>query len=102
MGCCYNCIGFEYDLALPNFLGWGKDSAWITQDRLNYGLDIQGGLHLVMGVDVNSVVVESSRRLSKSLVEEMKEEKIIVSGVKVIRADVGNLKFLWVLPPCRR
>lgn len=43
---------------------------WITDNRLNYGLDIQGGLHLVMGVDVDGVVAEGTNREIKSLEAE--------------------------------
>ncbi len=75
----------------PNFINLDKKSWWFTSDRLNYGLDIQGGLHLVMGVDVDSVVAESSRRLAKSVVVDMKEDKIIVAGVDVTEAKAGEL-----------
>lgn len=40
---------------------------WITDTRLNYGLDIQGGLQIVMGVDVENVVAESTQREVRSI-----------------------------------
>ena len=35
---------------LPNFYTFKKGQWWISKEKLIYGLDIQGGLHLVMGV----------------------------------------------------
>ena len=34
----------------PNFVSLSKEAWWPSKDKLNYGLDIQGGLHLVMGI----------------------------------------------------
>lgn len=50
---------------------------WITDNRLNYGLDIQGGLHLVMGVDVEGVVAETTTREIKSLEAELTKAGIV-------------------------
>src|SRR5947209_3151127 len=55
---------------------------WPTKDRIHYGLDIQGGLYLVMGVEVQSVLRESTERLSKTLLAEGKEK-----NVNLISAD---------------
>src|SRR5689334_3537835 len=58
---------------LPNFT---HPKSWITDNRLNYGLDIQGGIHLVMGVDVTGVVTETTNRQAKSLEAEFEKEGI--------------------------
>jgi len=50
---------------VPNAINTGK-MWWPSQKKLNYGLDIQGGLHLVMGVDVAGVVNEGANRLVAS------------------------------------
>jgi preprotein translocase subunit SecD len=49
-------------------------SWWPTKDRIRYGLDIQGGLYLVMGVDTASVLRESTDRLAETH-EHRKREK---------------------------
>ncbi len=72
-------LGFVW--IAPNFINT-KNMWWPTQKKLNYGLDIQGGLHLVMGVDVAGVVSEGGQRLAKSLVAEFAREKIEVQEVK--------------------
>ena len=49
---------------------------WITDQRLNYGLDIQGGVHLVMGVDVAGVVSETTVRQARALDAEFAKDGI--------------------------
>ncbi|MGZ5280164.1 MAG: SecDF P1 head subdomain-containing protein, partial [Pseudobdellovibrionaceae bacterium] len=71
---------------------------WITSKKLNYGLDIQGGLHLVMGVDVAGVVKESSTRLSASLKSDLEREGITVSEVKAINAESGEIEISYPSP----
>lgn len=60
---------------LPNFVklpeGW-----WFHKKKINYGLDIQGGAHLVYGVDVKGVLTERTERMSRTLAEELKERGI--------------------------
>lgn len=72
-------LGFIW--VAPNFLNTEK-MWWPTHKKLNYGLDIQGGLHLVMSADVAGVVAEGGQRLAKSLTAEFAREKIEVSEVK--------------------
>jgi len=74
----------------PNFFNL-KDK-WISEKKLNYGLDIQGGLQLVMGVDVAGVVSESATRLSGSLKAELEKEGITVTQVRATNAQNGELE----------
>lgn len=47
-------IGIVFAWVMPNFINV-DNTWWFTKKKLNYGLDIQGGLHLVMGVDVYEI-----------------------------------------------
>lgn len=73
----------------PNVINM-ENRAWLSK-KLNFGLDIQGGLHLVMGVDVEGVVAESSTRLATVLKADMNRENIKISDVKVTGSKVGEL-----------
>lgn len=57
----------------PNVINTEK-MWWPSKAKLNKGLDIQGGLHLVMGVDVAGVVSEGTTRLVNSLKAEFAKE----------------------------
>lgn len=68
---------------LPNFVNIPA-SWWLPKDKIVYGLDIQGGAHLVMGVDVHGVINEKVTRLSKTLETEFKEKGIAVDSINVV------------------
>jgi len=58
---------------LPNAVNL-PDGWWLFKKKLNYGLDIQGGAHLVYGVDINGVLGERTDRMSRQLVNTMKDK----------------------------
>ncbi len=58
---------------LPNLIDTSKHS-YLPQKKINYGLDIQGGLHLVMGVDIDGVLRESTGRLATTLSDFLQKE----------------------------
>src|SRR5580698_11426 len=49
--------------------GW-----WFNRKKLSYGLDIQGGAHLVYSVDVNGVLTERTDRMARMLAIEFKDK----------------------------
>lgn len=83
----------------PNFINTEK-VWWPSKKKLNYGLDIQGGLHLVMGVDVTGVVTEGGQRLAKSLMSEFQREKIEVQEVKPLNNAQKEFE-ITVLPAAK-
>jgi preprotein translocase subunit SecD len=68
---------------------------WFTKKKINFGLDIQGGLHLVMGIDVNSVVTESAQRLVAQFKTEMAAKKIEFTDVKLVKGDIGEIEVVF-------
>jgi len=77
----------------PNFIDTSRWSWWPAQ-KLNYGLDIQGGVHLVMGADVNSVVRTTVIRQTKSLEAEFAKEGIAIKGFTTDDANQGAFSVL--------
>lgn len=51
---------------------------WLSKEKLVYGLDIQGGLHLVLGVNVDDVLEQKLDRSKNAIVEFLNEENITV------------------------
>ena len=83
-------LGLALATFAPNVVDFGE-SWWISKDKIVYGLDIQGGLHLVMGVDVEGVIKEETERFATSLADYMKESNNEVKEVKTLNASVGEL-----------
>jgi preprotein translocase subunit SecD len=73
---------------LPTFtkLGSGEKTAYPFSKKINLGLDLQGGLYLVMGVDFNKVFKEITERQLSSLNERMKEKSFSLTETK-LRTD---------------
>ncbi|MCB0348692.1 MAG: protein translocase subunit SecD [Bdellovibrionales bacterium] len=65
---------------LPNLMDTSKHS-YLPQKKINYGLDIQGGLHLVMGVDIDGVLREATGRLATTLSDFLQKEGKPVASV---------------------
>lgn len=70
------------------------DKWWVGSSKITYGLDIQGGLHIVMGVDVDGVVKEAATRLTDTLKDNLNEKKIANSAITVTNPKVGEIKIV--------
>ncbi|MEI6092306.1 MAG: protein translocase subunit SecD [bacterium] len=71
---------------------------WVTKimpsSKLKLGLDLQGGTHLVLGVDVDKVVLEHSDRNVARIIKTLEEKKIQVEKVsRVDKTAKVNIKF---------
>ncbi len=85
----------------PNIINVNKVSWWPAQKKLNYGLDIQGGLHLVMGVDVPGVVAESTNRLANQIKAELEKEGTPGIEVSAIEPTQGKIAFNFSDPAAK-
>lgn len=77
---------------LPNVVHFGEKAWWPSKQKLNYGLDIQGGLHLVMGADVDGVVKESTIRLTTAMKAEMQKEQVPFVDIKSEKPEQGEVQ----------
>lgn len=81
----------------PNFVDTSK-IWWPTKDKLNYGLDIQGGLHLGLGIDVPRAMKEQSAKQAASLKSGLKTDKNLDVTVDIIDPSVVGLKITFQGP----
>lgn len=75
----------------PNFINTDK-IWWPTEDKLNYGLDIQGGLHLGLGVDINNALKEQSQKLANQIRTNLKDEYKLAADVNVLDPKLVQLQ----------
>jgi preprotein translocase subunit SecD len=76
---------------VPNFVNVEK-IWWPTKSKMVLGLDIQGGSHLVLRVDIDSAIRADANRISLQLPEQLKEEHADVKSVTVIDGLIGSMK----------
>lgn len=80
---------------LPNFVDTSK-IWWPSQDKLSYGLDIQGGLHLVLGIDIDSAVDARISKLSYTMKQELKKDHSVELGdVKLIDPSEAKVHIFY-------
>lgn len=63
-----------------------KPTLWPYQ-KINLGLDLQGGMHLVLEVDTEKAVESTVERISQELRSLMKKERIRHSGIRRIEGS---------------
>lgn len=70
--------------SVPNFVAPEKLGWWPTKSKMVLGLDIQGGSHLVLRVDVDAAVKQDVTRMAASLPRELTEQKqVTLKGSEV-------------------
>lgn len=82
---------------IPNFVDTSK-IWWPTKDKLNYGLDIQGGLHLGLGVDTKTAMREQSNKQAAAIKSGLKSEKNLDAEVEVIDPEKVHLRIKFAGP----
>ncbi len=77
----------------------------LAKNRLNLGIDLQGGLHLVMGVDANKAVLNRVDRVADEVASEMKDKGKPVSRaarieqLPAMEIEMGNAADWATLKP---
>ena len=77
----------------PNFVSLDKQTWWPSKNKLIYGLDIQGGLHLVLSADVDEIILERLNRIGTEVQEKLKKENI---EIKKINTTATKPFFLYI------
>ncbi len=65
--------------AAPNFLPKGTfatDASYLPGKQINLGLDLRGGSHMLLEVDINSVIRERYEALGDTIRSTLREERI--------------------------
>jgi preprotein translocase subunit SecD len=82
-------------LTAPNFLG--RDTAaslpkWLPHQQVNLGLDLRGGSHLLLEVDIAKVLAERLEALVEGARSELRTARIGYSGLGVRPGNTVSLK----------
>ena len=63
-------------MVAPTLLGLGEDSRFPVKSRINLGLDLQGGLYMVLGIDFERVYRDEVRTYAQQVVTLLADEEI--------------------------
>lgn len=88
-----NALGNQYTVALnlaPSTPGWLRA---IRAEPMKQGLDLRGGVHFLLEVDVDSVISRRYEGIMKNIGQSLREIGVRYSGIRYV-ADKGvNLRF---------
>ena len=77
---------------LPNFYSFKEDQWWLSKEKLVYGLDIQGGLHLIMGVKANEAIQDKIKSLIADLKDRLKSEGVELTSISAVEGKTGQIE----------
>ena len=69
---------------LPNFTD--NRSEWLPGDKVNLGLDLRGGSHLLLSVDFDSYMDDMSQSVAESLRKYLRDKKI---GYRMYKCNIN-------------
>jgi len=67
-----------------------EKSKFPIKQKINLGLDLQGGLYLVLGVDFQKVYRDVVQRQMSSLQERVREKSIPITAMKMVKEGVPS------------
>ncbi len=90
----FTVLAFLY--ALPNFT---EVSTWcLPQNKVNLGLDLRGGAHLLLDVDFDSYLSGTIETITDNLRKSLREEKIgyknLAAKKNIVQLELRNLEDL--------
>jgi preprotein translocase subunit SecD len=87
-------IGLLY--AVPNLIPREKLDAlpgWLPKQQVNLGLDLQGGAHLLLEVDVKAVVRERLTNLVDAIRTEMRSKRVPIANISAVETPEPTITF---------
>lgn len=82
-------VAFGLIFTLPNVVPSGFLPAWAPQQRLNLGLDLQGGSYLLLEVDTAALRKERLTNLTEDVRTKLRAEQIEFTDLGVVGDTVG-------------
>ena len=74
-------LGIIY--ALPNLINSDNGAAFLPGKKINLGLDLQGGSHLLLRVDIDAVKKERLENLGETIRRDFRSQKIRFNALAV-------------------
>ena len=85
---------FSVVYSLPTF--FDETPKWLTSlnaQKMNLGLDLKGGVHFLMQVDLDEVVSNKSKKLSSDIRSQLRKEKVRYVNFDHQLTDI-NIEFI--------
>jgi preprotein translocase subunit SecD len=75
---------------IPTFFGFNENSSFPVKSKINLGLDLQGGLYMVLGIDFKKVYKDEVKNYIKKVEVTLKDEGIMTSPGELTVEDAAD------------
>ncbi len=82
---------------IPTVFDHDEESKFPVKTKINLGLDLQGGLYMILGIDFNRAYKDEIRGWAKKIESRLKDENIAVSLGDIDLSDVEDPKHSLVI-----
>lgn len=80
-------VGVVYALPSIPAIGTSPIKKFLPEEKVSLGLDLQGGIHLVLGVDVDKALSNNLSLMGQDIRTEAREEKIFVLQPRLVQGE---------------
>lgn len=82
---------------IPTFFNFNESSSFPVKSKINLGLDLQGGLYMVLGIDFNKVYRDEIQNYMKKVESVLKDEGMFTTPGELDVADKSDPKHSIVI-----
>ena len=77
-------------MIIPSALNFGEDSNFPVKSRITLGLDLQGGLYMILGIDFNKVYEDEVKGYARKIAFVLNDQGIKTQTGRLEKIDVTD------------
>jgi len=85
-------IAISVIVLLPTVLKFDENGSYPVKSKINLGLDLQGGLYMILGIDFKKVYRDEVQTYSRKIESYLKDKEILISIGAIDASDVNDPK----------
>ena len=82
-------------MLIPTAMNFGESSSYPLKSKINLGLDLQGGLYMILGIDFNKAYKDEIQGYTRKIEYVLKDQGMSGTGGEVDASDVTDPK-QWI------
>jgi preprotein translocase subunit SecD len=86
---CLSLIYLVPSLLIP-LPGWWPN--FLPKDKIHLGLDLQGGMHLILGVEAEKAVQSAMEQLADDLKQDLRKSHIPLNSMQTVGSDMFEIE----------
>ncbi|MFN8371179.1 MAG: protein translocase subunit SecD [Bacteriovoracaceae bacterium] len=90
-------VGISVFSVIPTIFKFHEDSSYPIKSKINLGLDLQGGLYMILGIDFNKVYKDEVKAQIRKVEYVLKEADIVANMGDYDLSDIADPKMSVVI-----